>query len=127
MKKLLKNKRGVTLVELIAVLVILGIIAAIAVPTIGNLIDNQRQKAAEAEWSNIEEAARLYATTEDPGEEFTLDDMSPDYIDVSETEFSEDAEGDEGLDLTDITFDENGDLSYSATAIYLDGYEVVPE
>ncbi len=32
---LLKNQKGLTLVELLAVIVILGIIAAIAVPSIG--------------------------------------------------------------------------------------------
>ena len=126
MRKLLRNKRGVTLVELIAVLVILGIIAAIAVPTIGNLIDNQREKAAIAEWSNVEEAARLYATSEDPGAAFSLDDVSPEYIDISDAVFSEDAEGNNTIALTAITFDENGDLTYSGSAIYLDGYEVVP-
>jgi len=40
MFKTLKNKKGLTLIELIAVLVILGIIAAIAIPTIGNTISN---------------------------------------------------------------------------------------
>ena len=60
MTNLLKNKRGVTLVELLAVIIILGIIAAIAIPTIGNLIENQKRNAAELQWANIIEAARLY-------------------------------------------------------------------
>ncbi len=41
LKKLLKNQKGFTLVELLAVIVILGIIAAIAIPSIGNIIDKQ--------------------------------------------------------------------------------------
>jgi type IV pilus assembly protein PilA len=61
MTNLLRNKRGVTLVELLAVIIIMGIIAAIAVPTIGNLIENQRVKAAEAEWVSIQESARTIA------------------------------------------------------------------
>ncbi len=60
MFKTLRNKKGVTLVELLAVIVILGIIAAIAVPTIGGLIERQRVNAAEAEFDNAMEAARLY-------------------------------------------------------------------
>ncbi len=35
LQKRLKNEKGLTLVELLAVIVILGIIAAIAVPSIG--------------------------------------------------------------------------------------------
>ncbi len=38
LQKRLKNEKGLTLVELLAVIVILGIIAAIAIPSIGNII-----------------------------------------------------------------------------------------
>ncbi|MDA3932583.1 MAG: prepilin-type N-terminal cleavage/methylation domain-containing protein [Tenericutes bacterium] len=126
MFKLLRNRKGVTLVEVLAVVVILGIIAAIAVPTIGNLIENQRTKAAETEWANVLDAARLYATSEDPGAAFTLDDISPNQIDISATVFSEDAEGTTIIDIVDITFDASGNLTYTDSAIYLDGYEVEP-
>jgi len=74
MTNLLRNKRGVTLVELLAVIIIMGIIAAIAVPTIGSLIENQRIKAAEAEWANVLEAGRLYYADSDDTS-FTLADV----------------------------------------------------
>lgn len=64
MFKFLRNKKGVTLVELLAVVVILGIIAAIAVPTIGGLIERQQQKADIATLTNVAEAAKLYDLTE---------------------------------------------------------------
>jgi prepilin-type N-terminal cleavage/methylation domain-containing protein len=70
---LLKNKRGVTLVELLAVIVILGIIAAIAVPTIGGLIERQRENAAYASYTNVVEAGRLYAVENSELATFTLD------------------------------------------------------
>ena len=48
LQKRLKNEKGLTLVELLAVIVILGIIAAIAVPSIGNIIDNSRDKCGKS-------------------------------------------------------------------------------
>lgn len=41
-KKILKNQRGLTLVEILAVIVILGIIAAIAIPSIVDVIENTK-------------------------------------------------------------------------------------
>jgi len=61
-KKLLKNQKGLTIVELLAVLVILAIVAFIAVPAIGNIIENSRYNAVKADAVNVLNAANLYYT-----------------------------------------------------------------
>lgn len=58
-KQLLKNQKGMTLIELLAVIVILAIIAAIAVPAIGNIINNSKDKAILADASNILAGAKI--------------------------------------------------------------------
>lgn len=60
LQKRLKNEKGLTLVELLAVIVILGIIAAIAVPSIGNVVNNSKVNALKADGQNVLAAANMY-------------------------------------------------------------------
>lgn len=63
--KQMKNEKGMTLVELLAVLVILGIIAAIAIVMIGNVIEKSRDKANANEALSIINAAKMaYSNSE---------------------------------------------------------------
>jgi type IV pilus assembly protein PilA len=62
----LKEQKGFTLVELLAVIVILGIIAAIAIPAIGNVINNSKEKAQIQEGVQIINAAKYYVADKNP-------------------------------------------------------------
>ena len=68
MSKVLKNEKGLTLIELLAVIVILAIISAIAIPAIGNIIENSRFNAVKADAINVINAANLYYTDNPEGQ-----------------------------------------------------------
>jgi|SRR5690554_3157147 len=118
----LLNKKAMTLFELLAVIVILGIVAVIAFPTVNRLIENQR-KSSFAEQANlfVQNAVQLaedeYEFLEYPEFTYFLNNSDdPEYeadFDISD-EFPKmpaDYEGkitfnvdDEELTITSITF-----------------------
>lgn len=95
MKKMFRNEKGFTLVELLAVIVILGIIVAIAVPAIGNIIADARDDAELAQIELIEDAARLAAVQEDFTDSMTVAEL----VDAGYLEETED------LPTGSVTFD----------------------
>ena len=68
----MKKKNGFTLVELLAVIVILAIILVIAVPSIMNTIEDSRKGALESSTKMIASAAETQKMTKETlGQEFT--------------------------------------------------------
>lgn len=58
--KTLKNKKGVSLVELIAVIVIMGIIATVGGISVATIIDNSNKKARETAASDVLAAGKNF-------------------------------------------------------------------
>ncbi len=57
----MRNKKGFTLVELLAVIVILGLIAVIAAPLVLGTINSSKDSLSKEQKNRIIEAAKIYA------------------------------------------------------------------
>lgn len=75
MKHLLKNQKGLTLVELLAVIVIIAIVSAIAVPAIGGIIENSRYNAVKADGINVLNASKMYFIDNPEGSKVTIKEL----------------------------------------------------
>ena len=60
---MIKNNNGVTLVELLIVIVVMGIIAAFSIPAVGTIIENTNKDAILNDAIQIEQASKTYCNT----------------------------------------------------------------
>lgn len=88
LKKRLNNQRGLTLVELLAVIVILGIISAIAVPSIGNIIEKSKDNAAVSDALQIINAAKLAHAADHDGSSWNQTALDDYLSNVSDDAFT---------------------------------------
>ena len=61
--RLIKNQKGFTLTEIMVVVVIIGILVAIAVPVYRQSTTQANRRAVEANLSKIDSAIMLYGST----------------------------------------------------------------
>ncbi|MFC5733682.1 prepilin-type N-terminal cleavage/methylation domain-containing protein [Cytobacillus gottheilii] len=90
LRNTLKNQKGLTLIELLAVIVILGIIAAIAIPSIGGIINKSEKDATVAEGIQIISAAKMYVTSSNPesGAKLTQTELGQFLDSVDDTDYT---------------------------------------
>ena len=87
------NKKGFTLVELLAVIVILGVLLMIAVPAVQNVIRNSRKKSFESAAKLALENVETMASAEKTSNNLTECYVSIKSIDLERGSFGKDAVG----------------------------------
>ena len=74
-RKPTRSRRGFTLIEVLLVLVILGVLAALVVPNLLGTAEGANIKAARASIDGLEKAAKLYMVDHNATFPATIDDL----------------------------------------------------
>lgn len=109
------NKKGFTLVELLAVIVVLAIIALIGYTAVGDVIEETRQGSAESTASNFESAAKTYCNVEMMKDNGT---MPGSVTNVDVIDFDDNGST---VEVTNVTFS-NSCQDVTITGLIINGY-----
>ncbi len=60
MRRLIQGQRGFTLIEMIIVIIIMGILAAVIVPQIGSTSDDAKLSALKKDLTTMRDAVEIY-------------------------------------------------------------------
>lgn len=114
MRKML-NKKGFSLVELMIVVVIMGILIAVAIPLYGAITTNAKNKTCASNIDTIENAAVIYYTnTGKPAEALT--DLTFEGEDNAVPQCPWGLEMESGYTGYDVEFDDEGMATVKCTA-----------
>ncbi len=88
LKLFMRSKKGFTLVELMVVVIILGILVAIAIPIYNNVTGDAQKKACAANERTLEGAVAMYQAANGgkmPDNQKGLNALVPDFIEAIPT------------------------------------------
>lgn len=84
----MKNKKGFTLLELLVVVLIIGILAAAAMPQYRRAVEKARSSEAITTLKSIEESVYRILYAENPLEQITFDDLDIEFATASNQDYS---------------------------------------
>lgn len=121
------RKNGFTLIELIGIIVIIGLILLVAVPTINTVIERSEENRKQDALNNIYMAAENYlmanydeySILDNVGNSqyiYVMDLINEQYMDIDEVNPNDD-EAFDGKDVVLVTRNEDNTFSYELTRI----------
>jgi len=121
-RKMMKNKKGFTLIELMVVVIIVGILAAVAIPLYTAHVDQAKASEGAALVGSVRTAERVYysqhKTYTDDKAELGIDTTGNKYFtdytleDVTATTFTATTTSDEDPNLQ-VRINQDGDLEWT--------------